>query len=103
MDLLHSSDAARANVIALFNDDVKYEMFNVGTGIETSINQLKDLIFLAMGKTVAVNRLGFDEHLVRRRLASTTKIKELLGFEPTVTVSEGVRRYVEALSAGSIN
>jgi len=102
MDLLHSEDAARANVIALFKEDVQYELFNVGTGIETSVNQLKDMIFEAMGKTVPVERLEYDSHLVRRRLASTKRIRERLGFVPAITVREGVRRYVDALSAGKV-
>jgi UDP-glucose 4-epimerase len=102
MDLLHSSDAARANVIALFNDDVKYEMFNVGTGVETSVNQLKDMIFDEMGKSVPVHRLEVDKHLVRRRQASTKKIHEMLGFVPSVDVREGVRRYVASLSGESL-
>jgi UDP-glucose 4-epimerase len=102
MDLLHSADAARANVMALFNDNVKYEMFNVGTGVETSVNQLKDMIFDEMGKSVPVHRLEFDKHLVRRRQASTAKIREKLGFIPSVDVREGVRRYVAALSGESL-
>jgi len=102
MDLLHSEDAARANVIALFKEDVKYEMFNVGTGIETSVNQLKDMIFEEMRKTVPVERLEYDSHLVRRRQSSTKKIREMLGFIPRVSVREGVRRYVEALSNNEI-
>lgn len=102
MDLLHSEDAARANVLALFNDDVKYEMFNVGTGVETSVNQLKDMIFEEMGKSVPVHRLELDKHLVRRRQASTKKIHEMLGFVPAVDVREGVRRYVASLSGGPL-
>ena len=90
-------DAARANVLGLFNEDVKFEMFNVGTGIETSVNQLKDLIFAEMGRSVPVERLDYDKHLVRRRQASTEKIRGKLGFVPKVSVPEGLRRYVQAL------
>jgi UDP-glucose 4-epimerase len=97
MDLIHSADAARANVVALFKDDVKNEMFNVGTGIETSANQLKDIIFATMGKSVPVNCIAMDAHLVRRRLASTAKIQQKLGFVPNISVADGVRRYVDAL------
>lgn len=97
MDLLHSEDAARANVLGLFNEDVKFEMFNVGTGIETSVNQLKDMIFAEMGRSVPVERLDYDKHLVRRRQASTEKIRGKLGFVPKVNVPEGLRRYVKAL------
>lgn len=103
MDLLHSEDAARANVIALFKEDVAYELFNVGTGIETSLNQLKDMIFMAMGKEVPVERQEEDNHLVRRRQSSTEKIRELLGFEPKIKIQEGVRRYVDAFSGSTAN
>jgi UDP-glucose 4-epimerase len=99
MDLLHSEDAARANVHALFNEEVKDQLFNVGTGIETSLNQLKDMIFTTMGKEVPVERQEFDSHLVRRRQASTAKIKDMLGFTPQIKIEEGVRRYIEAFSA----
>ena len=30
---VHSSDAARANVLDMFNDKVRNEFYNVGTGI----------------------------------------------------------------------
>jgi nucleoside-diphosphate-sugar epimerase len=72
-------------------------MFNVGTGIETSANQLKDIIFATMGKSVPVTCISMDAHLVRRRLASTAKIREKLGFVPNISVTDGVRRYVDAL------
>jgi len=97
MDLVHSEDAARANVLSLFNEGVNFEMFNVGTGIETSVNQLKDMIFAEMGRSVPVERLDYDRHLVRRRQASTQKIREKLGFIPQVSLTEGLRRYVTAL------
>jgi nucleoside-diphosphate-sugar epimerase len=38
MDLLHAEDAARANVMALLESEVQDEIFNVGTGVETSVN-----------------------------------------------------------------
>lgn len=97
MDFVHAEDAARANVLALFNDSIKYEIFNVGTGIETSLNQLKDLIFKKMGKSVPVERVEYDAHLVRRRQASTEKIRRMLGFVPRVTLEEGIERYIRAL------
>jgi len=97
MDLIHSEDVARANIMALFNESVSNELFNVGTGIETSLNQLKDLLFQKMGRAVAVERLEYDSHLVRRRVASTEKIRRMLGFVPQVTLEEGIDRYIRGL------
>lgn len=97
MDLIHAEDCARANILAMFNEDVKYEHFNVGTGIETSLLELKDMLFEKMGKKVEVKFTPYDEHLVKRRVASTKKIKKMLGFEPKVKIEEGVEKYINAL------
>lgn len=102
LDLVHSSDAARANMLAMFKDEVKNEHFNVGTGIETSLKQLLQLIESYMGKKARVKRVPGDPHLVRRRCASIKKIQSMLGFAPLITVEEGTKRYIDTLLAGKI-
>lgn len=102
LDLVHSSDAARANVLALFNDNVKNEHFNVGTGIETSLKDILNLMEKLLGKKAKVRHVDSDPHLVRRRCASIKKINEQLGFEPKVTVEEGTKKYISYLLEGKI-
>jgi UDP-glucose 4-epimerase len=102
LDLVHSSDAARANILALFNDEVKNEHFNVGTGNETSLKALLGLIEGYLGKKANVKHIENDPHLVLRRCASIDKIKTMLGFEAKVSVEEGTKKYVDFLLAGRI-
>ena len=102
LDLVHSSDAARANILALFNDKVKNEHFNVGTGIETSLKEILKLIEELLGKKARVKYEDSDPHLVRRRCASIKKINEQLGFIPVVTVEEGTKKYIQYLLEGKI-
>lgn len=102
MDLVHSVDAANANVLAMFNEDVKNEFFNVGTGKETSLKQLLAIIEKLMSKKAKIKYVSEDPHLVRRRCASIEKIKTMLGFEPTIDVEEGARRYIRYLLQGKI-
>ncbi|MBK9332848.1 MAG: SDR family NAD(P)-dependent oxidoreductase [Ignavibacteria bacterium] len=102
LDLVHSSDAARANVLALFNDNVKNEHFNVGTGKETSLKEILSLIEKLLGKKASVKYVDSDPHLVRRRCSSIEKIKTQLGFEPVVTVEEGTKKYIDHLIKGKI-
>ncbi|MCK4763610.1 MAG: SDR family NAD(P)-dependent oxidoreductase [Candidatus Aminicenantes bacterium] len=102
MDLVHSADAARANVLALFNDKVGNEFFNVGTGKETSLKQLLAIIEKLLNKKAKVKHIAADPHLVRRRCASIDKIRDMLGFEPTVNVEEGAKRYIDYLLAGKV-
>ena len=97
MDLIHSEDSARINVVALFRDDIEYELFNVGTRIETSLNQLKEMLFTKMGKSVPVEYIPYDKHLVRRRQSSTDKGKLMLDVVPRGSLDEGIDRYIHAL------
>lgn len=102
LDLVHSSDAARANVLAMFNDKVRDEHFNVGTGIETSLKEVLALIEKHLGKKAKVKHVDADPHLVKRRCASTKKIKDMLGFEAKVSVEEGTKKYIKYLLEGKI-
>jgi len=102
LDLVHSSDAARANILAMFNDKVRDEHFNVGTGIETSLKELLAMIEKIIGKKANVKHVDTDPHLVRRRCSSIKKIRDMLGFEPKICVEEGTRIYVKTLLEGKI-
>jgi UDP-glucose 4-epimerase len=102
MDLVHSYDAAKVNVLAMFNEDVKNEHFNVGSGKETKAIELLVLIEKMLGKQAKVRHIESDPHLVRRRCASIEKARKMLGFEPSVTVEEGTRRYIDFLLKGKI-
>ena len=102
LDLVHSSDAARANVLGMFNDNVKNEHFNVGTGIETSLKQVLELIERLLNKKAKLKHIDSDPHLVQRRCASIEKISSMLEFRPTVSVEEGTKKYVQYLLEGKI-
>ncbi len=102
LDLVHSSDAARANVLAMFNEDVTNEHLNVGTGIETSLRDFLSLIENILRRKAKVKFVDADPHLVKRRCASIKKIKDKLSFEPKVSVEEGTKKYVEYLLEGKI-
>ena len=102
MDLVHSSDAARANILGLFNDEVKNEHFNVGSGNETSLKELLEMIEKLLEKKAKIKHIESDPHLVKRRCASIEKINKMLGYKPTVDVEEGTKRYINYLLEGKI-
>lgn len=84
-DYTHVKDIARANVLAMSATSVgKGECINIGNGSPVSVNQLAELIG---GETVYVPpRLGD----VRYTKADNTKAKQLLGWEPTVSLEQGI-------------
>jgi UDP-glucose 4-epimerase len=95
MDFVYVEDIARANVLALASD-VSDEVFNVASGVETSLNELAAALGRAMGVRVAPE-YGPERKVnpVPRRLASTERAKRLLGFTASVPLDEGLSRLVK--------
>jgi UDP-glucose 4-epimerase len=94
MDFVHVHDIARANVLAA-TADVSDEVFNVASGTETSLRELAELLQFVMGSTAGLE-FGPARKVnpVSRRLASTDKAEQLLGFSASVSLEEGLRGLV---------
>jgi UDP-glucose 4-epimerase len=95
MDFVYVEDIARANVLALASD-VSDDVFNVASGVETSLNDLAVALGRAMGVRVEPE-YGPERKVnpVPRRLASTEKAKRMLGFTASVPLDEGLSRLVK--------
>lgn len=95
MDFVYVGDVARANVLAL-TSDVSDEVFNVGTGVETSLNELARVLGRVMGRE-GTPEYGPERavNAVRRRMASTAKARRLLGFTAETSLEDGVRQLVD--------
>lgn len=88
MDFIHVHDIARATVLALEADQANLPI-NVGTGIDTSIAELARILIEAVGADVEPVFNPRDV-LVSRRAADITRAREMLGFEPTIAVRDGM-------------
>ncbi|MFI9817460.1 NAD-dependent epimerase/dehydratase family protein [Saccharothrix variisporea] len=95
MDFVYSTDIARANVLAA-KSDVSDEVFNVASGVETSLAQLADALLEVMGRSDLRPEHGPERKVnaVPRRLASTEAAREKLGFEASVSLHEGLTKLV---------
>jgi UDP-glucose 4-epimerase len=94
MDFVHVHDIARANILAA-KSDVTDEVFNVASGTETSLNDLARMLLSVMGSSLSPE-YGPARKInpVARRLASTEKAENLLGFSTTVNMEEGLKDLV---------
>src|SRR5262249_6450680 len=95
MDFVYIEDVARANVLAL-QSGVTDDVFNVGRGRETSLNELAAALLGVMGSDLTPE-YGPERAVnpVPRRLADTTKAERLLGFRAEVGLQDGLSRLVE--------
>jgi UDP-glucose 4-epimerase len=94
MDFVYIEDIARANLAAAASD-ASDEVFNVASGVETSLNDLAKALLLVMGSDLQPE-YGPERSVnpVARRLADTGAARERLGFEATVGLEEGLGRLV---------
>jgi UDP-glucose 4-epimerase len=94
MDFAHVHDIARANLLAA-QSDATDAVFNIGSGIETSLNQLADRLLAVMGSTLRPRYAPPRKvNPVARRLASVTAARDRLGFRAEVSLDDGLRSLV---------
>ena len=94
MDFIYIEDVARANILAA-QADVSDQVFNVASGIETSLNDLAYALLKVMNSDLSPE-YGPERKVnsVPRRLANTRKAEQMLGFRAQVSLEEGLHRLV---------
>jgi UDP-glucose 4-epimerase len=94
MDWIYVEDVARAFLLAAASD-ASGEVFNVATGVETSLTALADALLTAM-KVEMVVEYGPSRtvNAVPRRVADTRRARQRLGFTAKVALSEGLEKLV---------
>ena len=95
MDFVCVTDIARANVLAA-EADVTDAVFNVASGVETSLHELASTLLRVMGSDLPVE-YGPERSVnkVPRRLADTTRAQAALGFSAEIGLEQGLTRLVE--------
>ena len=94
MDFVHGKDIARANLLAAVSS-AGDAVFNVASGIETSLNMLLSMLLHVMGSNLQPEFAPARKvNPVPRRLASTAAAREQLGFEAQITLEEGLKSLV---------
>jgi UDP-glucose 4-epimerase len=95
MDFVYIEDIARSNILAA-KANVTDEVFNIASGVETSLNELAYSLAKVMGSDLQPEHHAERKvNPVQRRLSDVKKAKELLGFEAEVSLEEGLRRLVQ--------
>lgn len=96
-DYIHVADVARANVMAMASE-VTGEVFNTVTGVETTVKRIAGILLDIAGsdlEPVYADDAGAVKATSSASLKlSREKIKRMLGWEPEVSVEEGIRRLI---------
>lgn len=97
-DFITARDTARCNVLAM-QSEVSDEFYNVGTGVQTSIKELCDLILKLTNSKLSVEFKPYSQEDIRRlvqnRIGSTIKAQTDLGFMYTETLKDGLSNLIK--------
>jgi UDP-glucose 4-epimerase len=93
-DFVYVDDLAAAVIAALAapEADVAGELFQAGTGVETTVAQLADAIVRAVGRPVAIRHAAARAGDVQRNVARVDKAAAALGYRAAVPLDDGLAR-----------
>jgi CDP-paratose 2-epimerase len=97
-DLLHADDMKSLYIAAVNNaDTAKGQVFNVGGGITNSLSLLELFALLERATDVKLNFTSLPVRQSDQRVfvADISKVKEVLKWQPRVSVQEGISRMIE--------
>jgi UDP-glucose 4-epimerase len=96
-DFISVDDVAIANIKAM-EASVTDEFYNVGTGVQTSIKELCDLILELRGSNLEVSynpySLEDSRRMVQNRIGSTAKASKEIGFSYGISLQQGLQNLI---------
>jgi len=94
MDFIYVKDVAKSNILAL-RSDVTNEIFNVGSGRETSLNELVQLLINLKQSSLGIEyKSPRKVNPVSRRKACIDKARKSLGFTSETHLEAGLKELI---------
>lgn len=93
-DFTHVSDIINGIELALRKPQM-YKVYNLGRGESVKISNLLSLIEKYTNKIAKVKVLPYPKGEVYKSLSNINLAKKELGFNPYISIDEGVRNYIE--------
>lgn len=83
-------------IIKIMNSDIEgYEIFNIGKGNPDKLMDFIKILELEIGKKSIKEFLPMQDGDVYITYADTTKLKNKVGYEPKVSLKEGIHNFIE--------
>ena len=94
-DFTHVYDVVDALLLA-WKRDFECEIFNVGTGVAHSFNEIVEILNRILGKNIRpIYKPNPIKNYVYHTLADTTKAERQLGFKAKIPLEEGIRSLIK--------
>ena len=97
-DFIYVEDVARSNIDAI-KSDIKLGFYNIGSGVQTSIKELCNIILKLKNSDLKIKYIPYNvddaRQLVQNRIGSTQKAKQELGFQYRYSLEEGLKTLIK--------
>jgi UDP-glucose 4-epimerase len=100
-DFVHVSDIVAANLLAM-KSDVACGIFNVGTGIGTSLNEIGDLLCRRINPDIECRHGKEQAGELRYSIADITRASIDLGYQPRVRLADRIEDVIEFYRQSSV-
>ncbi|MCK4527246.1 SDR family oxidoreductase [candidate division WOR-3 bacterium] len=94
-DFTYIEDIIKVNMKLLDTNRADGKVMNIGSGNRISVNELATNLKKIIGSSSEVNYAEVQRGDAKHTLADVGLAKELVGYEPSVSIDEGLRRFVE--------
>lgn len=98
-DFVHVSDIVKANLLALENENAVNNIFNVGTGRGTSVNELAAMLISKIYPDAKIQHELARAEELRYSIADISKARNLLGYVPETDLSAQISEVIQYLTA----
>lgn len=103
-DFVFIDDVVKATILGIEKDEANGEVFNVGSGIATTVLDVANELIANYETTVPLNITGnYRLGDIRHNFADLTKISNSLGFKPSVSFKEGIKKFTDWVNKQAIN
>lgn len=82
-------------VLAAMTKNFNYEIFNLGSGQSHTLNEFINLIEVYLGKKAQRILLPLQPGDIPATYVDITKAKKLLGWQPRIPLSQGIKRFIQ--------
>lgn len=94
------SDLVAGIIAVMLADNLKGEVLNVGNPEEYKVKELAEKIKILTGSSSAITYTALPEDDPTQRKPDITKAKTILGWEPRISVDEGLKKTIEYYKSG---
>jgi UDP-glucose 4-epimerase len=99
-DFVYVGNVVQANLLAGTTPGIAGRAYNVGCGGRTSLLDLLGTLERILGRSIERKHDAPRAGDIRESVADISKIRAELGYDPAVSVEDGLRRLVEFTTVG---